>query len=566
MKIRTKTFLVILTVSVVLSCALSVSHFIYDLIHQENYIKYADKTIDSFIKWNSELSDNILTPFSKQYINLKTKYLADVIEEKFITNRKDYSELKNDKALLDLLVDSTYVGKIQAGYIAILNIKTQKIIICTSKTDVGKNVDNFLKEYPNLKKLHLELKSNHFTNGYYTYTNPGNTSTLHEFLSAYTIKNTDLVILYSLSLNRYKKSFYSTIQAEVKRKQENIVNEIHESTYNEIIYTAIFTVVVFLIIYALSIPLALWFSNSITAPIVKLRDKVINIGKGNFNVKLKMEGSTETKDLIKTFNYLGEELQSYTVNLTKEVRNRERVETELSIARNIQESTLPSIEPDFLSNKFQLGAKLLPAAKVAGDFYDFFFIEDKLALVIADVSGKGISAAFFMTLTKSLIANLSLVCSTSEEILRKANNQLSRNNKTFMFTTLFMAIYDPETGDLQYSNAGHENILLINSKGTISELGEQEKMALGFYKESEYISEKITLQKEDLLVFFTDGIPDARSPEKEFYGETRFKELLVENRLKTPLEICDIVVNNVKKFENNVLYDDITLMTFKRIG
>jgi serine phosphatase RsbU (regulator of sigma subunit) len=566
MKIRTKTFLVILTVSVVLSCALSVSHFIYDLLHQENYISYADKTINSFVKWNNNLSDNILTPFSKQYINLKTKYLANVIEKKFITGKNDYSKLKNDKELLDLLIKSTYVGKIQAGYIAVVNTKTDNIILCTDKEDIGISIDSLIRKYPGLKKLNKEIRANNFADGYYTYKPLNSTVDNVEFLSSYILPNSDLAILYSLSLNRYKKPFYAKIQAERKRKQKSIVAEIRTSTYNELKYTAIFSVTIFLVIYLLSIPLALWFSNSITAPIVKLRDKVIKIGKGNFNVNLKIEGSTETKDLIRTFNFLGEELHTYTKDLTKEVRNRERIETELTIARNIQESTLPSIEPDFTSENFQLGAKLLPAAKVAGDFYDFFFIEDKLALVIADVSGKGISAAFFMTMTKSLIANLSLVCSTPKEILSKANNQLSKNNKTFMFTTLFLAIYDPKTGELEYSNAGHENILRIDSEGIITELGNHERMALGFYKNSEYISEKTKLNKGDLLVFFTDGIPDSRSPEKEFYGEERFKKLLKNNRNKTPSEICNIVIEDVKDFENNNLYDDITLMTFKRIG
>lgn len=566
MKIRTKFTLIILIITVILTVALSVSNLVFDFSQQTNYLKFAHENINNFSKWNNEQSQRNLGPFAETYIQLLAKDLGYIVRREFLNNSKDYAYLKNNKKLRKLLLDSTYINGIQVGYAALIE-RDDKIILSSEEEEEGMNFRYWLMRSDIVFNQDvLKMSDPESFNFYYQYISEDTPRVPdNEYASAFKIPDTELAIIYSLSLDDYMQP----INAELSKKREieakRIVDKINSSFAEDRKVGTIFSLISLIIIYISSIPLIMWFSKSITEPIMKLRDEVSKLGKGQFNISLKEQGSDEIRDLIGSINYLGSELAQYTENLKNEVMQRQRIETEIDIAHRIQESILPRIGSDFIFNGFELGVKLLPAEKVAGDFYDFLYCGDKLALAVADVSGKGISAAFFMSISKAIMSNSLLKFSEPDEVLTEVNRLLNKGNDTNMFATIFVGFFDPDNSTFTYSNAGHENVLLVKANGSIIEIGEHEKPPVGFFLDTTYRSEVIHLEKNDILIFYTDGITEARSPDKSFFGLDNLKKIIEDNILLCPQDLCDFIVGKVNEFENNRLYDDVTIMIFKKV-
>lgn len=565
MKIRTKFTLIVVVITIILALALGIANLIFDFAQQENYLKFAYEDINSFTKWNNEQSQRNLGPFAENYIQLLAKDLGYVVRRDFLDNDKDYSHLKDNEKLRKIFLDSTYLNGLQVGYVALIE-RDDKIILSSERQEEGMNFRYWIIR-SNITINHdmLKMDNTESFNFYYEYIDDTSREPDNEYASAFRIPDTELAIIYSLSLDDYMEPINKEVSKRREMEAARILNKVNSAFADDRKYGTIFSLVSIIIIYMFSIPMILWFSKSITEPIRKLRDEVSKLGKGQFNVSLKEQGSDEIRDLIGSINYLGGELSQYTENLKNEVMQRQRIDTEISIAHRIQETILPKIGPDFIFKGFQLGVQLLPADKVAGDFYEFFYCGDKLALAVADVSGKGISAAFFMTISKSIIHNAFLQFTEPDYVLAEVNKLLTRQNETNMFATIFIGFFDPDNATFTYSNAGHENVLLVKHDGSITEIGQHEKPPVGFFQDSSYISETVKLERNDTLIFYTDGITEARSPEKAFFGLDNLKKTVRDNISLPPQELCDLVVSKVNDFENNRLYDDVTIMVFRKI-
>ncbi|HBM15102.1 MAG TPA: hypothetical protein DD381_01945 [Lentisphaeria bacterium] len=565
MKIRTRFALIIVIITVVLAVVLSMCNLLYDFAQQDYYLESADSIINDFTKWNDINSQRNLGPFAERYIQLLAKDLGYIVRRDFLDNRKDYDYLTGNKELRKMLFDSTYINELQVGYAALIE-RDDKIILCSDMSDEGVNVKEWLAKCDViLTEGYKSLDNTDSLNFYYEYTSPDTPRDPdNEYASAFKIPDTNLVLLYSLSLEDYLQPINAEMSLKRESEAKRIMRLINYEFSQDRKFSAIYSVLSVLIIYIFAIPIILRFSKSITDPIRKLRDEVSKLGRGQFNINLEAKGSDEIRDLIVSMNYLGKELADFTENLKTEIMQRQRMETEISIAHRIQEATLPKIGSDFVFKGFDLGVKLLPADKVAGDFYDFFYCADKLALAIGDVSGKGISAAFFMAIAKAIMHNTILQISEPDKVLTEVNRLLSQRNDANMFATVFVGFFDTLQSEFVFANAGHDNVLLIKVDGTIHEIGEHQKIPIGFLPKSSYISEKIKLEKNDILVFYTDGITEAHSPDKEFFGLDRLKSLIRNNLNMKPQELCDHIVDNVDAFEDHKFYDDITLMIFKK--
>lgn len=565
MKIRTKFTLIVVVITVILAVALSFTNLMFDLSQQKSYVKFANETMNNFTKWLNAHPLRDLGPFAEEYVKLLSRNLGYTVRKDFLTNNKDYNHLRNNKELRKILIDSTYLNGIQIGYAALIE-RDDKVILCSEEADEGINLTHWLiRSNITLKENVTQIHDLETFSFYYEYSSDTSSEPDNEYASAFKIPDTDLAMIYSLSLDDYMEPMHQEL-VEAREQESSIILEKINSTFAEDRRVGIiFAVTSLIIIYIFSIPLIVWFSKSNTDPIRKLRDEVLKLGKGQFNISLKVQGSDEIRDLLDSMNYLGSELAQYTENLKTEVRQRERIETEIDIAHKIQEATLPKIGSDFVFKGFELGVKLLPADKVAGDFYEFFYCADKLALAVADVSGKGISAAFFMAISKALMHNSLLQFSEPDRVLKELNTLLSKRNETNMFATVFVGFFDPDNSTFTYSNAGHENVLVVKQDGCITEIGEHERPPVGLFPASSYRSEEIKLVKNDMLIFYTDGITEARSPDKQFFGIENLKSLIRNNLNLNPQDLCDCIVRKVNDFEDNKLYDDVTIMIFKKI-
>jgi phosphoserine phosphatase RsbU/P len=226
---------------------------------------------------------------------------------------------------------------------------------------------------------------------------------------------------------------------------------------------------------------------------------------------------------------------------------------------------LPSIFPPFPDREeFDIFAVMEPAKEVGGDFYDFFMVDDRrLGIVIADVSGKGVPAALFMVITKTLIKNQAGVCATPSEVLETVNNKLMESNDLSLFVTAFMGILELDTGRFAYANAGHTSPLISRADGGYDWLKMESGFVLAGLENFRYETEEIVFHPGDRLVMYTDGITEALNPNEELFGNTRLFEAL--NRPGTadmPLEtLISYIRGEVVAFASGAEQaDDITVM------
>jgi len=308
-------------------------------------------------------------------------------------------------------------------------------------------------------------------------------------------------------------------------------------------------------------------AGSITKPLRLLADATKGIATGNLDVKIPVtKTGDEIGKLTDSFVYMERSLKQYIKELTETTAAKERIESELNVAREIQMSFLPKIFPPFPDRKeFEIFAFIEPAREVGGDFYDFFFIDqDHLYFCIGDVSGKGIPASLFMAVTKTLIKANTTKDITPAEVLNGVNQELCIDNETAMFVTIFCGILNTRTGEVSYSNGGHNPpYLCSNSKG-ITALNDKSGMALGVLDEATYTTNKVTIGNGDRIFLYTDGVTEAMDKEGIMYSDDRLINLLEEQKDFTPEMIVNKTFNEVKNFSSGAPQaDDITIMAIQ---
>ena len=243
-----------------------------------------------------------------------------------------------------------------------------------------------------------------------------------------------------------------------------------------------------------------------------------------------------------------------------------KIESELNIANAIQKNMLPSIFPAFPEHKeIDIYAEMTPAKQVGGDFYNMFLIdENHLAMVIADVSGKGVPAALIMMITNTLIKNTALNGYSVDEVYYRVNNLLCEKNALNHFVTSWFGIFDLRTGKLEFVNAGHNPPLLYTKKNKKFEyLKTKPNLILAAMEDTKYQKHELTLEPGDKLFLYTDGVTEATSDKDELYGEQRLKDYLnnhivqdIETTIKGVKEDIDNFIGTAEQF------DDITMLEF----
>ena len=246
----------------------------------------------------------------------------------------------------------------------------------------------------------------------------------------------------------------------------------------------------------------------------------------------------------------------------KEEVEKERLATELKTANKIQADMLPRIFPD--RKEFSLFASMDPAKEVGGDFYDFFMTdENHLAMVMADVSGKGIPAAMFMVVAKTLIKNRALMGGGPGEILEYVNNQLCENNEEDLFVTVWMAIIDIRTGKGLAANAGHEHPAISRNGGKYELSVYRHSPAVATMEGLPFREHPFELHPGDNLFVYTDGVAEATDSNNELFGPERMLNALNRDPQADPEKLLQIVRAEIDEFVGEAdQFDDITMMSF----
>ncbi|MFC1566594.1 SpoIIE family protein phosphatase [bacterium] len=299
-------------------------------------------------------------------------------------------------------------------------------------------------------------------------------------------------------------------------------------------------------------------------PLSKLHESVNKLAQGDFAIKTEISTNDEIGGVAKAFNKMVDEIQQYIQKLTKTTQQKERIESELDIAHNIQQDLIPKIFPPFPHrDEFDIFAFLKPTKQVGGDFYDFFFIDDNnICLVVGDVSDKGVPASLFMAVTKTLIKSTAKDLKSPKKILEKVNGELSLNNDSCMFVTVFFGILDIQTGELVYSNAGHNPPVIIKSDKSVGFLEMNNNTVLGVLQGAVFTEERTSLSVRDCILMYTDGVTEAVDHEDELYDEERLLNCIKEKGVDSAKDIVQTIYKDVQKFSENAdQADDITIMS-----
>ncbi len=279
--------------------------------------------------------------------------------------------------------------------------------------------------------------------------------------------------------------------------------------------------------------------------------------------KLNIRTGDEIEKLSDSVKKMETDLNTYIEELTAITSEKERIGAELDIATHIQSSMLPCIFPAFPERQeFDIYAQMTPAKEVGGDFYDFFMVDKRhIAIVMADVSGKGVPAALFMVIAKTLIKDHTLPGRDLGEVFTTVNNILCESNSEGLFVTAFEGVLDLATGEFTFVNAGHEVPYICKKSAGFEPYKIKPGFVLAGMEDMRYSSGKITLDAGDKIFEYTDGVTEAVNTENELYGAKRLNAVLNGSSNKTPCEIIGDVKNDIDFFVGNTdQFDDITML------
>lgn len=321
---------------------------------------------------------------------------------------------------------------------------------------------------------------------------------------------------------------------------------------------------------ALLLLVVIFISRSIARPIRAMARSAEVIATGNLDAPLpEIESNDEVGKLTEAFRYMSRSLKEYIERLTETVAARERMQSELGIARKIQMSILPKkFPPPTDAKSVDMFAMINPAKEVGGDFYDFHYIDDeRMCFVVGDVSGKGVPASLFMAVTKTFLKATASREDSPEKVLAIVNRELSSNEGQSLFVTIFFGIINIRTGEILYTNGGHNNPIVVKKNGEPSFVHPIGGMVIGLMDDADFETGKFVLDPGELLFLYTDGVTEAMNEKREQYSEERLKSILKRSGGLNCRETIESVFADVKSFAGKAPQsDDITMLAIRRIG
>jgi len=305
----------------------------------------------------------------------------------------------------------------------------------------------------------------------------------------------------------------------------------------------------------------------ITRPIARLAVAAHELAKGNLEVQVpSVGGRDEVGEFAHTFSAMVRDLKGNVEQRIRETAARESLQHELQVARRLQTSLLPMARPPFPGRtEFSLDAHNEPAKIMAGDFFDFWLVsDDVLALVVADVSGKGAAAAMFMAVARTILRSFPAQGQSPAQVLAMANRIIAADNKEQMFVTVFFAHYRVRTGELVFAIAGHNPPYVVRVDGAAVSLGEATGPILGVFEDAQFADRRERLAAGDVLVAYTDGVTEAMDAQGVMFGDERLQTLLSTIHNEPVEAIRRRILEEVTRHRQGQDQDDVTVLVLRR--
>lgn len=407
-----------------------------------------------------------------------------------------------------------------------------------------------VKEEPYYNNLTASILKNKESSGYYTDDS--------SILGYSKVESTGWILVTALDYEKMMAPV-NTVAKSVSESGKTLNTIIVNKIKDILVVFAFIVIIVFVIILFLSSLV----SRSVTQPVEVLAQGAKIIGDGNLEYEIEDLGTDEIGMLADTVNAMTVRLRDYIDQVTKAAAEKQRLSSELDVARSIQLGMLPK---EMECPGYDIYGMMLPAKEVGGDFYDYFRIsEDKVCVVAADVSGKGVGAALFMTVAKMVIKTAAQGDVPIEDLLAIANNLLCSENPAELFVTAFVGVIEMESGHMKYACAGHNPPVLIQKDGTAAFLPVKHKLPLAAMEGIQYPCMETEIGMETIMLLYTDGVTEATNAGQELYGDDR---LLAAAGKLTSREVKDVVKEIKADVDGFVKeapqFDDITLIAVRR--
>ncbi|MCP4110558.1 MAG: SpoIIE family protein phosphatase [Desulfobacteraceae bacterium] len=484
--------------------------------------------------------------------------ILKVVPEKIASLQKDeeifvgdLTYIKEVKAWLVTAILPMKVTGLDAAFSARINMgsfiksisedsSTHKVFITLVDSKGHKIFDpesSDISQFDLVKTVKKVLSSKTRTGGVETYVRPSG----QEMLGAYAFSHT---LDWGIIVEQYKSNAYMAV-AQMRQ-----------------------SLIFWLIIgFSIAVVGAVVVSVSLTRPLQRLTKAARKIAQGDLSVRIEEKvPRDEIGELSRTFNHMVSELREYIDKLTETTKAKERAESELKLAWNIQQSFLPKNFPKL--KEIDVWGKCDPAREVGGDYFDFFKIDNEnYGMVIGDVSGKGAQAALFMAVSRTLFRILSAQEYSPELVLTKFNDQLvALDQGANMFITVFYGVFNIKTSVLCYSSAGHNMpyIKSSESNGTFQMLPAMKTMVAGMMDGIPMELAETHMHHGDIVVLYTDGMTEAINEEDEEFGEERLEELLNRYSNLSAKDMCNSLIQDVQVFQGTKpQFDDMTMFILK---
>ncbi len=463
---------------------------------------------------------------------------------------------------LQEILDEVKYG--DTGFAVLVSDDGQIVYSPNTTGEVGYDVkmEGNIKDSGNEKLLFILEESNKGESGFTDITIDG-----EDYYVAYGNKPTDFWNLFMfVGKDEIEEPTRGLLDSMDKVTKETMTE--YEKSFRT---SSIILLIAVIILVINTIIVASLFSNKLTVPINHMTDAVHNISGDSFNFEMDdiYRTGDEIEVLAGTFEELSERTKKYISEITEITAEKERIGTELRVATKIQSDMLPKNFPIFPDRKeFDLYATMDPAKEVGGDFYDMFLIDDDhLAIVVGDVSGKGVPAALFMVISKTMIKNRAQNGGTPSQILHDVNNSLCEGNDENMFVTVWLGILTISTGELIQASAGHE-YPVIQRKGEEYKLYETENgLVIGFMKEVKYKDLTFKLGSGDSLFMYSDGLPEATNAQDKRFELEGMMTAINKHKDDGPSEILANIRSEVDEFVGEApQFDDLTMLIIRYNG
>ncbi|GEM_PF-319622 len=462
-------------------------------------------------------------------------------------------EIGKDQDLYRIAVQP--VGK--TGYTCVYEKGTAIMRLHPNSQLTNYDMRNLKNTLPSWWKIFGPSLSGNISGGYYDWIEADG-STRQKFMYMVPVEGTSYMVAATTYIDEFTAPAKDT-EAMIAGATKNATDMIRTT----IDRTVVLFGVVFLVILIGVMCMVFLISRKITKPLRTLKNGTEIIGAGNLDYQVDVRSGDEIEQLAIAINRMAHDLKEYMNRFVEANAEKERIEKELDIARGIQQSFLPDFPPEI--EGMDIAGLSLPAREVGGDFYDYIPLPDgRWGLVIADVSGKGVPAALYMGISRTLVrANAATHSSVSGTICR-ANDMITESDHSSMFVTLFYGVLDVEEKTLTYVSAGHNHPVMLKHGSTDTILLKADGIALGVIQNIRLEEQKIQLDSGDILILYTDGVTETIDRAEQEFGEERLTVLVQENSHRSSSELVELIKDEVIRFsEGQAQFDDITLMILK---